>query len=179
MSEISYSSVPSTYVHSLECFIAAKQEFISKGSSTASKDLSAIYDYQHKYVAGLVKQMPPNAALSMEGHSVLLHPPRTIKAFPLRQGPFLLQPSPRSLAGSEGGDATDITYISFPTTETNSDDETKAAEQLGVLLASYQDGRIDLFLDVEKVEARWDVKQVCRLNIMKRCLALTPADFQS
>jgi nucleoporin NUP82 len=161
MSEISNSSVPPTYVHSLECFISAKQEFISKGSSTASKDLSAIYDYQHKYVAGLVKQMPPNAAFPMEGKSVLLHPPRTIKASPLRQGPFLLQPSPRSLEGSEGGDATDITYLSFPTTETDSEDETKAAEQLGVLVASYQDGRVDLFLDVEKVEARWDVKEVC------------------
>lgn len=164
VSETSNSSVPSTYVHSLECFISAKQEFISKGSSTASKDLSAIYDYQHKYVHGLIKQIPPNAAFPMEGKAVLLHPPKTIKASSLRQGPFLLQPSPRNLEGSEGGDATDIAYFSFPTTEVNSVDETKAAEQLGVLVASYQDGRVDLFLDVEKVEARWDVKQVCRLN---------------
>ncbi|KAF8914080.1 hypothetical protein CPB84DRAFT_1832863 [Gymnopilus junonius] len=107
----------------------SEQEFLAQETSPNSKLLSAIYDYQHKY-------------------SIPMHPPTTIKAPPLRQGPFLLQPSPRLLEGSEGGDATDITYLSFGTDD--SADDTKDPEHLGVVLVAYQDGK--------KVEARWNIK---------------------
>jgi nucleoporin NUP82 len=33
-------------------------------------------------------------------------------------------------------------------------------ERLGAVLIAYQDGRVDVCLDVEKVEARWNIKQV-------------------
>lgn len=91
-----------------------------------------------------------------------MHPPTTIKPLPLRQGPFLLQPAPRILADSEGGDATDIAYLAFGTESYDRDNEVSDPEHLGVILVSYQDGRVDLFLDVEKVEARWETKQVCK-----------------
>ena len=90
-----------------------------------------------------------------------MHPPTTMKPLPLRQGPFLLQPAPRTLADSEGGDATDIAYLAFGTESYDRDNEVSDPEHLGVILVSYQDGRVDLFLDVEKVEARWETKQVC------------------
>lgn len=119
------------------------------------------YDYQHKYITALVKQLPAGTVFPASSKPILVHPPTTIKLRPLRQGPFLLQPSPRMLEDSEGGDATDITYLTFGTgPRNNSEDDGNDTEHLGVLLVSYQDGKVDLFLDVEKVEARWDLKHV-------------------
>jgi nucleoporin NUP82 len=87
-----------------------------------------------------------------------MHPPTTIKSIPARQGPFLLQPSPRTLEGSEGGDATDITYLAFGTDA--EEGEGGETEHLGVVMIAFQDGKVDVCLDVEKVEARWESRQV-------------------
>ncbi|KAF8665610.1 hypothetical protein AX16_000066 [Volvariella volvacea WC 439] len=154
------ASIPSSYVHSLECFISAKQEFLSKDSSAASKDFSTLYDYQRKYVTALLKQLPPGTVFPATSRSVPMHPPTTIKASPARQGPFLLQPSPRLLEGSEGGDATDIAYLTFGVDEDPNDADGAQTEHLGVVLLAYQDGKVDLCLDVEKVEARWETKHL-------------------
>lgn len=149
--------VPSSYIHSLECFVAAKQEFLaSEGPSSSS--LSTLYDYQHKYVTALLKQLPPGTMFPASSKTVPISPPTTIKSQPVRQGPFLLQPSPRTLEGSEGGNATDIIYLTFGAdAEEGSEGET---ERLGVVLATFQDGKVDVYLDVEKVEARWENRQV-------------------
>lgn len=77
----------------------------------------------------------------------------------MRQGPFLLQPSPRSLESSEGGDASDIVYLAFM--RDDDDDDAGETERLGIVIVTYQDGKVDICLDVEKVEARWESKQVC------------------
>ncbi|KAJ7638640.1 hypothetical protein FB45DRAFT_903426 [Roridomyces roridus] len=156
------ASIPSSYVHSLECFISAKQEFIAqteeRGSSSTTRSLSTLYDYQHKYVTALLKQLPPGTVFPATSRSVPMHPPTTIKARPARQGPFLLQPAPRTLKDSEGGDATDIMYLAFGTDEENEDQEGEGGEteHLGVVVVVFQDGKVDICLDVEKVEARWD-----------------------
>ncbi|KAJ7742412.1 hypothetical protein DFH07DRAFT_980036 [Mycena maculata] len=158
------SSIPSSYVHSLECFISAKQEFLlqsqERGSSSTTRNLSTLYDYQHKYITALLKQLPPGTVFPASSRSVLMHPPTTIKARPARQGPFLLQPEPHALMGSEGGDATDIMYLAFGADEDAEDDaegEGGETEHLGVVVVAFQDGKIDVCLDVEKVEARWDI----------------------
>jgi nucleoporin NUP82 len=151
------SSIPSAYVHSLECFISAKQDYLTQEMSTTSKNLSIVYDYQRKYVTALIKQLPPGTAFPTAPRSVLMHPPSTIKPQPLRQGPFLLQPAPKMIEGSFGGDATDITYLAFGMDDDDIEDD---IERLGVVLVAYQDGKVDLFFDVEKVEARWNIKQV-------------------
>ncbi|CAK5275712.1 unnamed protein product [Mycena citricolor] len=151
------ASIPSSYVHSLECFISAKQEFLSQSSSTSTThNLSTLYDYQHKYVTALLKQLPPGTVFPSTSRSVSVHPPTTIKARPARQGPFLLQPSPRTIAGSEGGDATDMAYLAFGSDDAEDETEGGETEHLGVVLIGFQDGKVDLCLDVEKVEARWD-----------------------
>ncbi|KAL4075973.1 hypothetical protein J3A83DRAFT_2092947 [Scleroderma citrinum] len=150
------ASVPSSYIHALECFIAAKQEFLSQGSSAATT-LSTLYDYQSKYVTALIRQLPPGTVFPAVSRPVPMHPPHTIKSASLRQGPFLLQPSPRVLDGSEGSDATDIAYLAF----INDDDEENdgETERLGIVMITYQDGKVDVCLDVDKVEARWESKQ--------------------
>ena len=96
-----------------------------------------------------------------------MHPPTTIKSLPLRQGPFLLQPAPHNLEGSEGGNATDITYLSFGNSFEDVEGET---ERLGVILIAFQDGKIDVCLDVDKVEARWENKQVCHYSLFNLAL---------
>ena len=117
-----------------------------------------MYEYQNKYVTALLKQLPSGAAFPSTSQSFLLHPPNTIKTSPIRQGPFLLQPAPRNLEGSEGGDATDIIYLSFGADGEDKGESDGETERLGVVLVAFQDGKVDLFLDVEKVEARWERK---------------------
>jgi nucleoporin NUP82 len=152
------SSVPSSFVRALECFITAKQEFVSQDTSAATSNLSTLYDYQHKYVSALIKQLPLGTVFPVVSRSVPMHPPNTIKSQPVRQGPFLLQPSPRTLEGSEGGDATDMAYMAFA--DDGEEDNEGETERLGIVIVTYQDGKADVYLDVEKVEARWESKQV-------------------
>jgi nucleoporin NUP82 len=153
-----HRSIPSSYIHALECFVVAKQEYLSQNPSSESQSLSTTYSYQHKYISALVKQLPPGTVFPAASRSVLLHPPTTMKTPPLRQGPFLLQPAPLTLDGSEDGDATDILYLSFDhDDETDDDGET---ERLGVVLVVTKDGKVDVCLDVDKVEARWETRQV-------------------
>ena len=152
-----YRSIPSSYIHALECFVAAKQEYLSQNPSSESQSLSTTYSYQHKYISALLKQLPPGTVFPAASRSVLLHPPTTMQTPPLRQGPFLLQPAPLTL-GSEEGDATDILYLSFDKDDEIDDDG--ETERLGVVLLVSQDGKVDVCLDVDKVEARWESRQV-------------------
>jgi hypothetical protein len=57
-------SVPLSYVHALECFISAKQEFLSQGTSSGISALSTLYDHQRKYDTALLKQLPPGTVPS-------------------------------------------------------------------------------------------------------------------
>ncbi|RDX53954.1 hypothetical protein OH76DRAFT_1399124 [Lentinus brumalis] len=155
------ASVPSSYIHALECYVAAKQEYLSHstddGDPSSPDSLTTLYDYQHKYVSALIRQLPPGTAWPATARLVPMHPPNTIKNPRARQGPFLLQPAPRLLEGSEGGDATDIVYMSFG--DDAAEESEGETERLGLVLVAFQDGKVDLYLDVEKVEARWELKQ--------------------
>ncbi|KDQ64728.1 hypothetical protein JAAARDRAFT_64568 [Jaapia argillacea MUCL 33604] len=152
------ASIPSSYVHALECFVAAKQEFLSQSNPDSDTSFSTIYSYQTKYVSALLKQLPAGTAFPSPSRLVSVHPPTTIKNKVRRQGPFLLQPAPRVLEGSEGGDATDIVYLSFGSGDEEGEEEERDGK-LGVVLIAYKDGKVDVCLDVEKVEGRWESKQ--------------------
>jgi nucleoporin NUP82 len=89
---------------------------------------------------------------------VNIHTPTTLKQKPLRQGPFLLQPSPRDLNGSEGGEATDIVILSFANDAYH--DKEDEMERFGIILVTSQDGKVDICLDVDKVDARWETHRV-------------------
>ncbi|KZT12830.1 uncharacterized protein LAESUDRAFT_668845 [Laetiporus sulphureus 93-53] len=154
-----HAEIPSSYVHSLECFVSSKQQYLSRSQDEGSHadSLSDLYEHQHKYVSALVKQLPPGTVYPAAPRTIRMYPPTVVKNIPVRQGPFLLQPSPRSLEGSDGGDATDIAYMAFGSDiEEEFEGET---ERLGVIVAAFQDGRVDVYLDVEKVEARWEHKK--------------------
>lgn len=72
------------------------------------------------------------------------------------------------LEGSEGADATDILYMAFG--GDGDEEEENDTERLGVVLVAFQDGRVDICLDVEKVEAKWEHRQVSRIHFRPHCL---------
>lgn len=167
-------SVPSSYIKGLETCTTAKTDFLWEQKLLAPKAQSTLYNNQSLYIKALLNQLPQDLVLGTSSRSVLMHPPTTISHQVARQGPFLLQPSPRTLEGSESGDATDIVYLTF-----GADDEDEGngeTEKLGVVLLAYQDGRVDVCLDVEKVEARWETKSV-RDKWIRRPLVKTAHSF--
>ena len=105
-----------------------------------------------------MKQLPSGTPFPTQSQTVPIRPPKTIKHEPLRQGPFLLQPSPLTVEGSEGGDATDIIYTVLGNEE--DDEYDSETEKLGIVMIAYRDGKVDVCLDVDKVEARWEKKTV-------------------
>jgi nucleoporin NUP82 len=107
---------------------------------------------------------------------VLVHPPKLMgggrKREPLVQGPFLFQPAPRELEEEEveGGEdveeigirATDIFLVDGKSSSTGEEmegEEKKAKGEVGVVGIVFADGRVDLCLEVEKLEALWVGRQ--------------------
>lgn len=151
-------SVPSSYISGLQSFTSFKMDRLTEQERLPSKAFSTHYNNQSLYIKALFNQLPHDLVLGTSSRSVLMHPPTTVPHHVARQGPFLLQPSPRTLEGVECGDATDIVYLTFGADD---DDESEGeTDRLGIILVAYQDGRVDVCLDVEKVEARWDTKSV-------------------
>lgn len=131
---------------------------------------SEVRSYQLKYVTTLVKQtghsLPP-------GQNPICHIRRpengVISSPPSRQGPFTLQPTPAELEDSDG-DACDIAYVLHGYDGLEQDEELpwnqglpstpgkRNREHLGTMLVSYSDGRVDVLLDLEKIEARWEIQ---------------------
>lgn len=78
-----------------------------------------------------------------------------------RQGPFLMQPAPVELDDEIESFACDMAYISYSPSVTGTgsvaDAQRVEAEgaALGVFVLSFSDGKVDVCLEVEKVEARW------------------------
>jgi nucleoporin NUP82 len=124
-------------------------------------------DHQLKFIHALTKQILRASQNSESNKSdkhnspkthVTVQPPRNNK-YPLaRQGPFLFQPAPRDLGGiEEEADATDVIYLEVGAEGRDDDPD---SEKLGALAIAYQDGRVDICLDTEKVEARWELETV-------------------
>lgn len=79
----------------------------------------------------------------------------------MRQGPFLFQPAPQELLG---GSATDLLYTSVEEVSHLHPSENGNEERLGVLAVAFSDGKVDVCLDVEKIEAMWETTQVSGYN---------------
>lgn len=145
-------------------------------------DLPTLYDHQRKYVAALCKQIPDEDQPSTKGLSsstltkdasissvstvsvsnksgatvqfVTLRAPNTIKLEPEPQGPFRFQPAPAPTSTPEWDEmATDIFYSCPFVEEVNKGGKLPPAA--GLLLVAFADGRVDVCLDLVKVEAVW------------------------
>lgn len=161
-----FRSIPSSYLQALECFVSAKEEFVAENNGVIDESFSTIYDYQRKYINALLKQAPAGASLSSPYNLVSIHAPKSHAGEPARQGPFLLQPAPPDLKDSPCSVATDIMYLTLgsafaePDGEDMESSSSISSERLGALLVGFQDGRVDVYLDVEKIEAKWETQVI-------------------
>ncbi|KAF8504220.1 hypothetical protein JB92DRAFT_780955 [Gautieria morchelliformis] len=166
----SNAMVPSAYIHALEYFVRAKEESaaypqahseLDASSSRNGPSLSTLYAYQLKYVVSLSKQLPetPSTLFPSPSRSVPVTAPSIVKPRPVRQGPFLFQPAPRELDQGQGGSATDMVYITVEGTSLLHPDEDGSGERLGIFAVAFSDGKIDICLDVEKIEAMWETSR--------------------
>ncbi|BGP05254.1 hypothetical protein JCM10049v2_001059 [Rhodotorula toruloides] len=162
------AAIPPSFIHSLSTFVSSKVNYLSSSLSTritpstpptsarAQEALEARYTTQLAFVNSLVRQVQSatsqrlSAFDAAEDHDeedldapVRITAPSRPAWLPTLQGPFLLQPAPCDLSNSADDSACDISYLS------------SGEGGLGVLVVAYRDGKVDVMLEVEKVEGRF------------------------
>lgn len=163
-----YSDVPQRYLFALESYVRTKRDVFSQALPIQESEMRG---YQVKYVGNLVRQTPSLISTQSNPIAHVRRPENGIIASPpARQGPFTFSPRPAEFEDSDG-DACDITYVlhgydglehedDLPWNQgLNASPGRSNKEHLGAILVSYSDGRIDVILDLEKIEARWDLPQ--------------------
>lgn len=70
-----------------------------------------------------------------------------------RQGPLLLQPAPRELPGAFTSNASDLLHVRYQPNRSN--EETAGT---GAFLVAYSDGKVDVLLEMEPVEPRFEAQ---------------------
>ncbi|RHZ75765.1 hypothetical protein Glove_209g111 [Diversispora epigaea] len=93
------------------------------------------YRQQLDWVSSIYKQITPNS-----DKVIYNNPLSTRKKKPKLQGPYLIQPEPVELS-THPTDASDILCL--------------ATEPLSVIVIAHNNGRVDICLEVDKVEALW------------------------
>ena len=135
----STSAIPASYIWSLKHFVSEKLEAAGRRPGFAG-----LYEQQLRFVQALESQLPANKAVT-GSQPVAITCPQLTKLAVARQGPFLLQPEPLEMEDGST-DAVDLAYV-----------QVKAAGgELGVVLVSFQNGKIDVLLDLSKAEALWE-----------------------
>jgi len=167
-------SLTPNYVHALSAFVSTKVDYLSTASPFPA--LEKRYSLQQQYVSSLVRQVttsaPPAFATDPDRADDddadeerdpstprdVVSPSRPALA-PRLQGPFLLQPAPAELDNGADGAACDLAYLASSSSSGGAagagESEGDEGEGVGVLAIAYRDGKVDLCLEVEKVEARF------------------------
>ncbi|GAA5974148.1 hypothetical protein JCM11641_003465 [Rhodosporidiobolus odoratus] len=165
------SSTPSKALTSSRASVVATPT--SSAHSRAPPALSKRYNLQLQYVNSLVRQATAsktatttlNGVESGDVDSDLLSDERSVRIVapsrsdftPSLQGPFLLQPAPAEIDNGAESRACDIAYLQYaaPSPAQEGKEGAAAGGGIGVLALAYSDGKVDLCIEVEKVEARW------------------------
>lgn len=167
-----------SYIRSLANFVSTKVDYLAE--SSPSSDLTTLYAQQLKYVNALVRQISSSSSASSPqklaptlyddevedtDRLIPITPPLGFdgrSSRPKRQGPFLLQPEPIELDTTAESFACDLVYISYSARGDNRNNNSGGddASTLGVFVISYSDGKVDLCIEVEKIEARWSSSSV-------------------
>lgn len=112
---------------------------------------------------------PADMEVDDSAEPITVHPPPSSGGRdrrPLVQGPFLFSPAPRELDDESdeglGFRAADIFLVAGVQATGQSDDVDgkTSAGGIGVLGIAFADGRLDVCLEVEKLEALWVGRQV-------------------
>lgn len=170
------SRVRRSDLETLSALISAKITYLSEPIESASSGAGALgedekyeleqrYALQAKWCRTLLAQDARAESSSADGEAedeeeyMMVRFPASWRSVPLRQGPYLLQPSPRELDNSVESRATDLayTYLSSVTPEEtgHGSEDGRSGLGLGVLLIAYNDGKVDVCLDTERTEGAW------------------------
>lgn len=177
------ASVPALHVHHLAQLTAARVDAATaaavanssrKGSDDAEQEEEEAerFELQLHYVNALVRQasaaqharallnnndgdeeVQEEQGREDEARAVVItSPPSSSGMQVARQGPFLLQPAPVELdsTGMDEPDARDLCYVHHCRHSTSD-----SSEELSALLVAFADGRVDVCLELDKVQARW------------------------
>lgn len=178
-----HASLPSAYAESLDLFLQGKaQKFREEGANRNTLRVGASpgagsntneraimsrrLAEQNKFTRSILHQIQAQRSssyptLNMDSSTLNESAPNRLYqvSSPVElttvavQGPLLVQPEPADLDGSEdagsdvNGVASDIAYLGAAS---------PGQDSIGVLIVAWKDGRIDLCLEVEKVEAQWN-----------------------
>jgi len=126
-----------------------------------------LYDQQSIYVHSLIKTIPSFENLPHPNQVVPVQRPIIIKVDPVVQGPFLMQPAPDEdeLADGFGEGACDLLYVTYRKSQSKAKDVSSSPE-ISLLLIVYQHGRVDICVDLEKVEPVWHSNSVSRSSLI-------------
>ncbi|ORY54488.1 hypothetical protein BCR35DRAFT_335787, partial [Leucosporidium creatinivorum] len=142
-----------------------------KKESSSSNPLSKIYNHQLHYVNSLLRlaQSSSSTAETEEAPNSstvsILTPHHPTPDPPALQGPFLLQPGSRDLEnGVEDPRATDLAYLAYR----GEGEEAEQGEAMGVLVVCWNDGKVELGVEGEKVEGKWSAGGAARRETTPR-----------
>lgn len=166
----SWSSTPSRGALALSTTSSVGS--VTRGRSTP---LSKLYSQQLQYVNSLVRQLAATPAATLDGDDSLdvdlaqlatssrpvpVRPPAAFTSSrrpPAPQGPFLLQPEPADLENGADSRACDLVHVQYrgKTSGNEKEESLPPGDGIGLLVVSFSDGKVDLCMEVEKVEANW------------------------
>lgn len=152
------SRLPYERLQVLAAYASEKADYLT--SKQAAEDLpprdrtamQRQYSLQLKYLHAMLDQHPSRNEGSVEEvpeYVSIQTSDGSSRMRLARQGPFLLQPSPIELDGSEESLATDIMCRRI------SDPSHADLAPVDCVLIAYSDGKVDVCIDVEKVEPGW------------------------
>lgn len=163
--------VPVLLLDSLLALTSAKINHLTTPGPAAQlslyekREMEAEYAGQLKFLQALLEQRhnrlaaEDESSIDIDDECILVKYPAYLRRVPARQGPFLLQPAPRELESDEDEPAaSDLVYMCLEPETTNEDNE-DAPIALGLVLMSYENGKIDVCIDVSKVEATWSKQE--------------------
>lgn len=162
------SNIPGLLLDSLTALTTAKLNHLATPGPAAQLSLyekrekEAEYAAQLKFLNALMDQRldshgSPDGSASLDHgeERIDVKYPTYLRSLPTRQGPFLLQPAPRELESDEDEPvASDLAYM-LVDPDPSDESEEDAFAPPAFLLMSYQNGKIDVCIDVAKVEATW------------------------
>lgn len=196
--------IPSAHLTDLAAYVSAKiaylttQEAAEELTVSEKRTLDSRYAQQLKFVQALLQQQHPSTHLTDEGDQldmpdevtdpesshITVHYPSHFRAIPIRQGPFLFQPAPRELEDSAESLACDIVYTTLQSSIDGGDpgsSNTGGSRRMSSVLVAYTDGKLDVCIDCEKVEAQWGRlgETKVRLHGVRARLPVEPANPNS
>lgn len=124
---------------------------MSIDASTPSRDLDLTYEDDEEHLNDFSTFDRPVSVTSPP-----IFAPSLFDSAPSVQGPFLLSPAPEELDDDREATATDVAFTRVTTS--NQEQGKGASKDVEVLIFANDNGRVDLCVVLEKVEARWNKK---------------------